>query len=76
MSYIKLKKKLIKTVSKLNNLDENKVDILNIKNHLIQYIIFCEELENKRSLESFKIKNVEAELKIIYKYLKTIEKIL
>ena len=76
MSYIKLKKKLIKTVSKLNNLDENKVDILNIKNHLIQYIIFCEELENKRSLESFKIKDVEAELKIIYKYLKTIEKIL
>lgn len=76
MSYIKLKKKLIKTISKLDRLDENKVDILNIKNHLIQYVIFCEELESKLSSNSLKIRDVESELKIIYKYLKTIEKIL
>lgn len=75
MNYIKLKKRLQKSIEAVNNLSvtNKKINKTNVQKALTQYLIFFEEFEQKRNNGKIKIKDIEKECKIILKYLKTLE---
>lgn len=78
INYNKLKIQLQEVIEKVDRLPEttNKVNLPQVRKTLIQYLIFCEEYEQKRNNENLPYSAIQKECKIMSDYIKTLNNLI